>query len=482
MGHARAVADHVQSLVDRLEIVVDLDFHIIKLDLHAVEQRVVVGRAGGDLVEGVDHLDDAVEDALGDHETEIAGRGRERRRDKALGNAGRRASSAAHEIAEALHDDAAAEHVRQARDALAVAVGILEGDGEVLVHQQGKVRVFGVLALVLIAVAVDGHDAVGVLVDDNAVRIHAERAHQILELLGAVDDLALVQFVRQLGEDLGRQLDAHADVHAVRVRGDAQTFTDGFHPLAAAAADGDHAFAAFKALLAGGDAVALVCLLHRRDGRVEVEVDLFLQLVVDILQHDIVDVRAEVTHLGVEKVQPVLEAFLFQLGVGRGVQLRPLAAVGKVDAVHIAHQLQRLALADMLEKRAAELVGDVVLAVGERASAAEAAHNAADRALDTVLDGLAVDGAFSLVKGTAELDDRDLQTLFGVCQLIGRKNAAGAGADHNNIVFHFTSLLGAVCLFFRICKRKNRLISTGEIETAPNSSSLTIPRFAPGVK
>ncbi len=92
-----------------------------------------------------------------------------------------RAAAAADQIAEALHDDAAAQHVGQARDGLAVAVGILEGLGEVLGDEQREVRVLGLVGRVLIAVAVDGDDAVRVLVHDRALGVHAERAHQILE-------------------------------------------------------------------------------------------------------------------------------------------------------------------------------------------------------------------------------------------------------------------------------------------------------------
>ena len=58
---AGAVADDIQTGALGLEIVVDLDFHVIELDLNAVEQSVVIGGAGGNLVKGVDHLDDAVE-------------------------------------------------------------------------------------------------------------------------------------------------------------------------------------------------------------------------------------------------------------------------------------------------------------------------------------------------------------------------------------------------------------------------------------
>ena len=213
-----------------------------------------------------------------------------------------RAAAAAHEVAEALDNHAAAEHVRQTRDALAVAVGIVERLGEVLGDEQGEVRVFRLHGLVLVAVAVDGHDAVGVLVDDDAVRVHAERADVVLELLRAVDDLALIELVGQVGEDDGGQLDAHADVDAVGLGGDVERVADALHPLAAAAADGDDALVAGIARVLTVDDVAALGQLDGVDGGVEVELDLILEVVVEVLEHDVVDVRAEVTDGGVEQV------------------------------------------------------------------------------------------------------------------------------------------------------------------------------------
>ena len=101
------------------------------------------------------------------------------------------------------------------------------------------------MAAILVAVAVDGHDAVGVLVDDDAVRIHAEGAHVVLKLLGAVDDLALIQLVGEVGEHDGGQLDAHAEVRRGWTWWECSSARhDALHPLAAAAADGDNAVAA----------------------------------------------------------------------------------------------------------------------------------------------------------------------------------------------------------------------------------------------
>ena len=110
-----------------------------------------------------------------------------------------------------------------------------------------KKRKVGVLCLLVgsfVAVAVYGDDAVGVLVDHRASGVHAERADVVLELFRAIDDLALVELVSQVGEDDGGDLDAHADIDAVRLRGDLELLAHALHPLAADAADGDDALVA----------------------------------------------------------------------------------------------------------------------------------------------------------------------------------------------------------------------------------------------
>ncbi len=102
---------------------------------------------------------------------------------------------ASDEVAEALDDNAAAQHVAEAGNALAVAVGVLERLGKMLGDQQREVCVFRLFCGILIAVAVYGYDAIRVFVDHSALGVHAEGAHLVFILLGAVDDLALIQLV-----------------------------------------------------------------------------------------------------------------------------------------------------------------------------------------------------------------------------------------------------------------------------------------------
>ena len=55
-------------------MLVELYVHVVELDLYAIEQRVVIGRTWGDTVQRIDHFNDAVEDALGQHQRKVAGR------------------------------------------------------------------------------------------------------------------------------------------------------------------------------------------------------------------------------------------------------------------------------------------------------------------------------------------------------------------------------------------------------------------------
>ena len=133
-------------------------------------------------------------------------------------------------------------------------------------------------------------------------------------------------------------------------------------------------------------------------------------------------------------MQTVLQASGFEHTVCGGIESGALAAVAKIDPVDIAHQLKRRVLADEFMQRAAERVGDVVLAVGKSAGAAEAVHDGAGGAVDAAGDLLAVDGTFALGEGIAALKNGDLQPGTHMGKLVGRKNAAGTGADDDNVI------------------------------------------------
>ena len=425
----------------RLQIFVQLDLHVVELYLHAVEQGVVIGGAGGDLIQRIDHLDDAVQNTLGHHQTQVAGSGGQRGGDEALLHPLGRGALATDQVTEPLDDDAAAQHIGQPCDAFTVAVGVLEGLGEMLGHQQGEVGVLRMEGGVLVAVTIDGDDTVGVLIDHHTLGIHAEGAYPILKLLCPIDDLALIQLVGEVGEHLIGQLHPHADIHTVGAGGDLQRRADLLHPLAAAAAHGDDTGAALIALLVGGDGVAVRQLLHGADGGIEENIHPVLQTGIEVLQHHIVDVRSQMPHGGVQQVQVVLQTQLLDAGVAGGVELGALPAVFHVDLIHILHQLQRLLFADVLVEGAAELIGDVILSVGEGAGAAEAVHNGAGGAVNAAFDLHTVNGTAAALQRVAGFKQRQLQVRTLVQQLPGRIDAAGAAADDKNVICHKRFLL-----------------------------------------
>ena len=121
--------------------------------------------------------------------------------------------------------------------------------------------------------------------------------------------------------------------------------------------------------------------------------------IVQVLKNDIVDIRSQMTYRCIQKVQFVLQAEFLELGSCCGIKLGSLTAVFHVDIINVFHQPDRLTLADMLVQSSTEIVGDVIFSIGECSCTAETAHDRASLTVDTVLYLLAVDRAFSLLKG-----------------------------------------------------------------------------------
>ena len=116
-------------------------------------------------------------------------------------------------------------------------MGSLEGLGKVLADQHGKVGVFG--PLVGIGVAVDRHHVAGPLGDDLAIGADAKGAHPVVKGRRKVDELGLVEQVGQRRQDVGRQLDPHANVHGVDAQVELQIAGQLRQPVGALAARGD---------------------------------------------------------------------------------------------------------------------------------------------------------------------------------------------------------------------------------------------------
>ena len=300
--------------------------------------------------------------------------------------------------------------------------------------QQREIGVLRFALRILKAVAVHGDDAVGVLVHHDAVGVHAEGAHLVLEFSGAVNDLAFVQFVGQVGKDDRGQFHPHADIHPVGGSGDVQLAAGLFHPLAPASSHGDDAFPAVGTAALKMHPERPVKHLHGFCGSVEAEFHPVLHFIEKGSEDHVIPVGPQVAHRGVQQGEPVLQAQLFEGGARRGILFRAGAAMGHVDPVHVLHQLQGLFPADVAVQRAAEIVGDVVFAVGEGPGPAEAVHNGAFFAADTGFDPLPVDGANPLFQRAAAFQHQDLPVRAELHQLISRINAAGASPDNDHIV------------------------------------------------
>ena len=170
---------------------------------------------------------------------------------------------------------------------LAVAVGLVEGLGKAVGHQQGEIGVLALQGGVGIGVAVHRVDALHVLGHHVAIRVHAEGAHLVAVLLGPVDQLGLVHHVSDVLKDPGGQLHPYADVHLVVDEGDAQVLALVGEPLGAGApGGGDKPVAGELSTSAEGQAVALIGGMDGLYGGMEPELDALLQVLIDILEDD----------------------------------------------------------------------------------------------------------------------------------------------------------------------------------------------------
>ena len=69
MGHTAAVADNIQAFVFCLKVFINGHFHVIELNFHTLKQSVSIGRTRSNLVQCIDHLNDAIQDTLRQHQT-----------------------------------------------------------------------------------------------------------------------------------------------------------------------------------------------------------------------------------------------------------------------------------------------------------------------------------------------------------------------------------------------------------------------------
>ena len=60
MGHSTSVSDHIQPLMQRLKMFIQLYFHIVEFHFHSVKQCIIICSSRCDLIQGIDHFNDAI--------------------------------------------------------------------------------------------------------------------------------------------------------------------------------------------------------------------------------------------------------------------------------------------------------------------------------------------------------------------------------------------------------------------------------------
>ena len=118
----------------RVERVVHGDAVAVKLQLRGVQQRLIRGEAGHDLIHSLDEVDDVEHGAVRHGGRDVASDGvRQRGTDVRLRELLLPRALAVEDIAEALHHDVPrAEHICQLADLLRVGDRLVERHGEIM--------------------------------------------------------------------------------------------------------------------------------------------------------------------------------------------------------------------------------------------------------------------------------------------------------------------------------------------------------------
>jgi len=227
---ADAVARAEQAGDPGLHLGREPELRRVELHLDPVQERVARVQPGRERVHRLEHLEHVGEVPVGQDEGEIArGRRRQGGGDRALRQTLRRRAPSEPQVSEPLHDDGAADEVREVRDVPAVGDRLAERLGEAGRDEDREVRVARAPVGVRVPVHRD-HVLVG-LERDLAVGADAEGPHAVAERARAREELELVQRPREGLHHLGRALHPHPDVHEVAGGRQAEPTRLGVEPL-----------------------------------------------------------------------------------------------------------------------------------------------------------------------------------------------------------------------------------------------------------
>ena len=432
----------MQVLHAGVEVLVHGDAVAVELELRRIEQGLLGGEAGNGLVHCLHEADDAGHGAVGQGGGDVA-RHRVRQGGPHVGvrELLRPGALAVQHVAEALHQDVSvAKHVAQAADVLGVGNGLVEGRAEVVRAQDGQV---GVVALeLLVGVAVHHRQAaVVVLLGNKSARVLAEGADLVLEGAAVANELALVQDLVHVLDDLVAHLYAHANVHRAGLVLYVVARAGVFQPAGTAPAGGNDHGAGVKLLgsvrphghHAAADAVlnhqvlALGAEAHLHPGVHKVVLNGQVELL-GLLRPKVADGAVHQLEAGLDGAQANLP-HLVLVAATLHVLVR---AKLQVQFVHGVYGLLGVLGAYELGEVAAHLVGERELAVREGARAREARCYVAGVAAQAA--ARADLGAVAALYGQALLQHDYVGLGARLKQLEGAEDAGRAGADYDDVI------------------------------------------------
>ena len=139
MCDAAAIADDIQPIIAAHKLFVDCNLHIIEFYFYTIEEGIIICCAGCNLIECINHFDNAIQQAFWQDQAQVAGGCIQCRCNEGFLYTLWCGTSSTNQIAEALHNYTAAQHIAQAGNGFAIAVGILEWLRKMLGNQQSEV-------------------------------------------------------------------------------------------------------------------------------------------------------------------------------------------------------------------------------------------------------------------------------------------------------------------------------------------------------
>ena len=73
MGDAAAIADDIQPIIAAHQLFIDGNLHIIELYLYTIKEGIIICCAGRNLIECINHFDNAIQQAFWQNKTQITG-------------------------------------------------------------------------------------------------------------------------------------------------------------------------------------------------------------------------------------------------------------------------------------------------------------------------------------------------------------------------------------------------------------------------